>query len=132
SQNLQQAGLSTRVARTQGQSASLTLDLAGRSAVSPTGTSRYQGSYSIQGVVFSQQGAKPIVRLKEASVNAELALRGPAGRIMTLVEVSGATFSGQDASAATRGLTKEQAGDASSQLYTAFCGVGGGSWRPGR
>jgi hypothetical protein len=73
-----------------------------------------------------------MVRLKETSVNAELALRDPTGRIMTLVEVSGATFSGQDTSAAARTLTKEQASDASSQLYMAFCGAGVTTGRPGR
>jgi hypothetical protein len=51
---------------------------------------------------------------------------------MTLVEVSGATFSGQDTSAAARTLTKEQASDASSQLYAAFCGSSIDMGRPGR
>lgn len=132
SQNLQQAGLSTRVARTQGKSASLAFDLTGQSSAASPDTSRHQGSYSIQGVVFAQRGANPMVRLKETSVSAELALRDPTGRIMTLVEVSGATFSGQDTSAAARTLTKEQASDASSQLYAAFCGVGVATGRPGR
>jgi hypothetical protein len=76
----------------------------------------------VQGVVFSQQGANRIIRLNEASINAEIALRDPAGRIITMVEVSGERFAGQDSSAAARALTKEQAHDASSQLYTAFCG----------
>ena len=105
--NLQQAGLTTNLASSQGK--------AGRA-------SRSQGSYSVQGVVFSQQGANRIIRLNEASVNAEIALRDPAGRIITMVEVSGERFAGQDSSAAARALTKEQAHDASSQLYTAFCG----------
>jgi hypothetical protein len=39
-----------------------------------------------------------------------------------MVEVSGERFAGQDTSAAARALTKEQASDASSQLYAAFCG----------
>ena len=79
-------------------------------------------SYSVQGVVFSQQGANRIIRLNETSVNAEIALRDPAGRIITMVEVSGERFAGQNTSAAARALTKEQAHNASSQLYTAFCG----------
>jgi len=37
------------------------------------------------------------------------ALRDPAGRIITMVEVSGERFAGQNTSAATRALTKEQA-----------------------
>lgn len=71
---------------------------------------------------MSQQGANRVVRLNEASVNAELALRDPAGRIITMVEVSGARFAGQNTSAAAWALTKEQANDASSLLYAAFCG----------
>jgi hypothetical protein len=105
--NLQQAGLTTSLASSQGRT--------GRAP-------RSQGSYSVQGVVFSQQGANRIIRLNEASINAEIALRDPAGRIITMVEVSGERFAGQDSSAAARALTKEQAHDASSQLYTAFCG----------
>ena len=132
SQKLQQAGLATRVARTPGQSGSLAPDLAGRSAPSSADASRHQGNYSIQGVVFSQQGANRVVRLKEASVSAELALRDPTGRIITMVEVSGATFSGQDTSASARALTKEQAIDASGQLYTAFCRAAVTMPRPGR
>jgi hypothetical protein len=112
-QTLQQAGLTTSVARAQG----------------PSGP---KGSYVIQGVVFSQQGANSVVRVKEASVSAELALRDPAGRIMTIVAVSGATLSGQDASASARALTKEQASDASSQLYTAYCGAAVSTERPTR
>jgi hypothetical protein len=129
SQNLQKAGLVTNVARPQGPSGSLTFDLAGRSSVSSADVSRYKGSYSIQGMVFSQQGSNRLVRLKETSVSAELALRDPADRIITLVEVSGATFSSQDTSSSGRDLTKQQASDASSQLYTAFCSA---SVAPGR
>jgi uncharacterized caspase-like protein len=112
--NLQQAGLTTSLAGSQAQPAGAAAK-AGRAP-------RSQGSYSVQGVVFSQQGANRIIRLNEASVNAEIALRDPAGRIITMVEVSGERFAGQDSSAAARALTKEQANDASSQLYTAFCG----------
>ncbi len=131
-ENLQQAGLTTKVGRTQGPSARPAPDVAGRSSASSGDASRHKGYYSIQGVVFSQQGANAMVRLKEASVSAELALRDPAGRIMTIVEVSGATFSGQDTSAPARTLTKEQAGDASSQLYAAFCGAAVSMERPSR
>jgi hypothetical protein len=112
-QHLQQAGLTTSLAGTSGRSGGAAS--AGRAA-------RPQGTYSIQGVVFSQQGANRIIRLNETSVNAEIALRDPAGRIITMVEVSGERFAGQDSSAAARALTKEQASVASSQLYTAFCG----------
>jgi hypothetical protein len=132
SQTLRQAGLTTSVTRTQGQSGRVAPDLAGRSSAGSADASRHTGNYVIQGVVFSQQGANPVVRLKEASVSAELALRDPAGRIMTLVEVSGATFSGQDTSASARALTKEQASDASSQLYTAYCGAAVSMERPSR
>jgi len=132
SQHLQQAGLTANVARTPGQPGRLGLDLGGQSSASSVDPSRHKGSYSIQGVVFSQQGANRVVRLKEANVNAELALRDPTGRIMTMVEVSGATFTGQDTSASARALTKEQASDASSQLYAAFCGAGVGTGRPSR
>jgi hypothetical protein len=38
-----------------------------------------------------------------------------------MVEVSGERFAGQNTNAAAWALTKEQALDASSQLYTAFC-----------
>jgi hypothetical protein len=38
-----------------------------------------------------------------------------------MVEVSGERFGGQNTGAATWALTKEQANDASSQLYAAFC-----------
>ena len=131
-ENLQQAGLTTRVGRTQGPSARPVPDVAGRSSASSGDASRHRGYYSVQGVVFSQQGANAMVRLREASVSAELALRDPAGRIMTIVEVSGATFSGQDTSAPARTLTKEQAGDASSQLYAAFCGAAVSMERPSR
>jgi uncharacterized caspase-like protein len=128
SQHLQQAGLTTSFAVSQGQSAGP----AGRSSASAGRASRPQGNYSIQGVVFSQQGTNRLARLNEASVNAELALRDPAGRIITMVEVSGERFAGQDSSAAARALTKEQASDASSQLYTAFCGASIDMGRPGR
>jgi hypothetical protein len=39
-----------------------------------------------------------------------------------MVEVSGERFAGQNTTAAAWALTKEQANDASSQLYSAFCG----------
>ncbi len=117
-QNLQQAGLTTSLAGSQGRPAGL----AGRLAASAGRASRTPGQYSIQGVVLSQQGANRVARLNEASVNAEIALRDPAGRIITMVEVSGERFAGQNTNAATWALTKEQAHDASSQLYTAFCG----------
>ncbi len=71
---------------------------------------------------MSQQGANRVARLNETSVNAEIALRDPAGRIITMVEVSGERFAGQNTSAAAWALTKEQANNASSQLYAAFCG----------
>ena len=71
---------------------------------------------------MSQQGANLVARLNEASVNAELALRDPAGRIITMVEVSGERFAGQNTSAATWSLTKDQATNVSSQIYAAFCG----------
>ena len=112
--NLQQAGLTTSLAGFKGPPAGA----AARAGRAP----RPQGSYSVQGVVFSQQGANRIIRLNEASVNAEVALRDPSGRIITMVEVSGERYAGQDSSAAARALTKEQANDASSQLYAAFCG----------
>jgi uncharacterized caspase-like protein len=117
-QNLQQAGLTTSLADSQRQPAGQ----AGRLLARAARASHPQGHYSIQGVVLSQQGANRVVRLNEASVNAELALRDPAGRIITMVEVSGERFAGQNTSAAAWALTKEQANDASSQLYTAFCG----------
>ncbi len=81
---------------------------------------------------MSQQGANRVARLNEASVNAELVLRGPTGRIITMVEVSAESFAGQNTSAAARALTKEQASDASSQLYAAFCGASIDTGRPGR
>jgi uncharacterized caspase-like protein len=112
--NLQQAGLTTSLVGFKGPPAGAAAK-AGRAP-------RPQGSYSVQGVVFSQQGANRIIRLNEASVNAEVALRDPSGRIITMVEVSGERYAGQDSSAAARALTKEQAHDASSQLYAAFCG----------
>lgn len=121
-QHLQQAGLTTTLASTAGRPAAAS---AGRA-------SRSQGAYAIQGVVFSQQGASRLVRLQEASVNAELALRDPTGRIIAMVEVSGERYAGQGASAAARALTKEQASDASSQLYVAFCSSGIDTGRPGR
>ena len=70
---------------------------------------------------MSQQGANRVARLNETSVNAEMALRDPAGRIVTMVEVSGERFAGQNTGAAAWALTKEQAQAAASQLYTAFC-----------
>ena len=118
SQNLQQAGLTASLAGSQGQPAGR----AGRSSASAGRVSHPQGHYSIQGVVLSQQGANRVARLNETSVNAEMALRDPAGRIITMVEVSGERFAGQNTSAAAWALTKEQAQVASSQLYTAFCG----------
>jgi len=116
--NLQQAGLTTSLAGSQGQPAGRPGRLLARAGRVPYP----QGQYSIQGVVLSQQGANRIARLNETSVNAEIALRDPAGRIITMVEVSGERFAGQNTVAATWALTKEQAHDASSQLYTAFCG----------
>jgi uncharacterized caspase-like protein len=117
-QNLQQAGLTTSLADSQRQPAGQ----AGRLLARAARASHPQGHYSIQGVVLSQQGANRVVRLNEASMNAELALRDPSGRIITMVEVAGERFAGQNTSAAAWALTKEQANDASSQLYTAFCG----------
>ena len=114
-QNLQQAGLTTSLASSQGQPAGR----AGRSSASPGRVP--QGQYSIHGVVLSQQGANRVARLNETSVNAEMALRDPAGRIITMVEVSGERFAGQNTGAAAWALTKEQAQAAASQLYTAFC-----------
>jgi uncharacterized caspase-like protein len=128
SQNLQQAGLMTSLAGPQGPPTAQP----GRSSPSAGRASRLQGQYSIQGVVLSQQGANRVARLNEASVNAELALRDPAGRMITMVEVAGESFAGQNTSAAVRALTKEQASDASSQLYAAFCGASIDSGRPGR
>jgi uncharacterized caspase-like protein len=116
-QNLQQAGLATSLATSQGPPAGR----ASRPAGSAGRASHHQGHYSIQGVVLSLQGTTRIARLNEASVNAEMALRDPAGRIITMVEVSGERFAGQNTSAAAWALTKEQANDASSQLYAAFC-----------
>ena len=117
-QNLQQAGLTTNLADPQGQPAGRAGRLMARAGRVPYP----QGHYSIQGVVLSQQGATRVARLNETSVNAEIALRDPAGRIITMVEVSGERFAGQNTTAATWALTKEQAQNASSQLYTAFCG----------
>ena len=116
-QNLQQAGLTANLAASQGQPAGR----ASRPTASAGRASHPQGHYSIHGVVLSQQGANRVARLNETSVNAELALRDPAGRIITMVEVSGERFAGQNTSAASWALTKEQANDASSQLYAAFC-----------
>ena len=116
-QNLQQAGLTANLAGSQGQPAGR----ASRPSASAGRASHPQGHYSIQGVVLSQQGANRVARLNETSVNAEMALRDPAGRIITMVEVSGERFAGQNTSAAAWALTKEQANDASSQLYAAFC-----------
>jgi len=118
-QNLQQAGLTTSLASSPGQP----MGRAGRASASAGRASSPQGQYSIQGVVLSQQGATRVARLNETSVNAEIALRDPAGRIITMVEVSGERFAGQNTSAAAWALTKEQANNASSQLYAAFCGV---------
>jgi len=115
--NLQQAGLTTSMAGPQGPPA------AARSGAKAGRAPYPKGSYTVQGVVFSEQGANRIIRLNEASLNAEVALRDPAGRIITMVEVSGERFAGQNTSAATRALTKEQAHDAASQLYAAFCGA---------
>ncbi len=115
SQHLQQAGLSVSVAGAPARGPGAAIRPAGQSA-------RQRHSYSIQGVVFSQQGANRVARLNEASVSAELTLQDPSGRIVEMVEVSGERFAGQDTSAAVRSLTKEQASDASSQLYAAFCG----------
>jgi uncharacterized caspase-like protein len=117
-QNLQQAGLTTNLASSQGQPAGR----AGRASANPGRVPYPQGYYSIQGVVLSQQGANRFARLNETSLNAELALRDPAGRIITMVEVSGERFAGQNTAAATWALSKEQANDAASQLYAAFCG----------
>jgi hypothetical protein len=117
-QNLQQAGLTTNLADSQRPPAGQAGRLVARAARAP----RPQGHYSIQGVVLAQKGANRVVRLNEASVNAELALRDPLGRIITMVEVSGERFAGQNTTAAAWALTKEQANDASSQLYSAFCG----------
>ena len=117
-QNLQQAGLTTSLAGSQGQPTGRT----GRSSASAGRAPHSQGHYSIQGVVLSQQGANLVARLNETSVNAEIALRDPAGRIITMVEVSGERFAGQNTSAAAWSLTKDQAANASSQIYAAFCG----------
>jgi hypothetical protein len=117
-QNLQQAGLTTNLASAQEQPAGRAGRLLARAGRIPYP----QGHYSIQGVVLSQQGANRVARLHETSVNAELALRDPAGRIITMVEVSGERFAGQNTNAAAWILTKEQANNAASQLYAAFCG----------
>src|SRR5262249_15104558 len=117
-QNLQQAGLTTHLAGSPGQPAGRAGQLLARAGRGPYPP----GHYSIQGVVLSHQGANRVARLNEASVNAEIALRDPAGRIITMVEVSGERFAVQNPTAATWALTKEQANNASSQLYAAFCG----------
>ncbi|MGE3541168.1 MAG: caspase domain-containing protein [Candidatus Tectimicrobiota bacterium] len=119
--NLQQAGLDASLASS-----------GGRSAASRKSPARYQGRYAIQGVVLSEQGSNRLVRLNEASLSAELVLRDRSGRIVTMVEVSGESFAGQNTSAATRALGKEQAADAASQLYSAFCGGSVAAVRPGR
>ena len=102
--NLQQAGLNVRFAGAQERAAR-------------------QAGYVIRGVVLSEQRAHAVARLQDLSVDAELALVDPSGHILTLVEVSEARFAGQSASVAWA-FTKEQARDASAQLYTAFCGSG--------
>jgi hypothetical protein len=130
-QNLQQAGLSTSLASSQAPSVRQRL-AASRPIVRAARAARPSDSYSIQGVVLSHQGGNRLIRIQETSVSAELALRDPAGRIMTIVEVSGERFAGSNPGAAARALTKEQAHDASSQLYAAFCGTGIDMGRPGR
>lgn len=120
-QHLQQAGLATSL-----------VDSRGRTSAGASAASRHQGRYSIQGVVLSEQGANRLIRLNETSLSAELVLRDPAGRIITMVEVSGERFAGQNTGAAARALSREQAGDASSQLYSAFCGGNIDTGRAGR
>jgi hypothetical protein len=100
---------------------------------------RANGEVKLVGLLVGRENTFPAPFLDRVSrdgarqgVSAELALRATSGPITTTVEVSGATFSGQDTSAAARALTKEQASDASSQLYSAFCGVGVATGRPGR
>ena len=104
-QNLQQAGLHVSLAGAQKRAAA---------------AGKPQGHYAIRGMVFSEQRAHALMRLQDLSVNAELALVEPSGRILTLVEVAEERFAGQSANAAWA-FTQEQARDASAQLYTAFC-----------
>jgi hypothetical protein len=89
-------------------------DAVGWSLANTGRASRHQRDYSIQGGILSPQGALHMAHLNEASVNAEIALQNPAGRIITIAEVSGERFAGQNTSTAARALTKAQASDASS------------------
>lgn len=108
-QHLQQAGLTPTLVTASGRQGQAV---------------RARNGYAVQGVVLSSQGTNRIVRVNEASLSAELVLRDPAGRIVTMVEVAGESFAGQDTRVAARALSKEQASEASSQLYAALCSSG--------
>lgn len=113
-QDLQQAGLTASLLETTQRSSRTAR--AGRNSTS-------QGSYAVRGVVLSEQSANSYLRLRDVSISAELTLQDPAGRIVKLVEVSGESFAGQNSNTAAWKFAREQARDASSQLYEAFCSI---------
>ena len=82
---------------------------------------RLGASFVLRGLITSQAGLNPVIRVNEVTVNLGFSLADSGGRMISDATTNGGSFSGSDIRTAAARLINEQADEVVAKLYSDYC-----------
>ena len=86
---------------------------------------RLGASFVLRGLITSQAGLNPVIRVNEVQVNLGFSLADSSGRMISDASAQGGSFAGSDIRTAAARLINEQADEVVARLYSDYCNKAG-------
>jgi hypothetical protein len=86
---------------------------------------RLSAQYILRGLITSQAGYNPMVRVNQVSIRMAFTLTDASGRILSQANADNASYAGVDTSGMALTLINEKADEVVAQLYSDYCRLGG-------
>jgi hypothetical protein len=82
---------------------------------------RLGASFVLRGLITTQAGLNPVIRVNEVQVNLGFSLADSGGRMIADASAQGGSFAGSDIRTAAARLINEQADEVVAKLYSDYC-----------
>lgn len=86
---------------------------------------RLSAQYILRGLITSQAGYNPMVRVNQVSIRMAFTLTDANGRILSQANADNASYAGVDTAGMALTLINEKADEVVAQLYSDYCRLGG-------
>lgn len=85
------------------------------------------GDFILRGLITTQTGGNPLLKINEVAIHMGFALISPSGRSISNVTARADSYSGTDTLGMAPTLTDEQADEVVAKLYNDYCRTAGGN-----